>query len=98
MKKLKKKYIISGFFVLLILLCIATNPTKQEYVLFSKGRIGEAPPSDIQIEVKNFYVFSTFAPKLPMDHYGIVHLGFMGKFFRISDGQYDYPVWLEFSN
>jgi hypothetical protein len=44
----------------------------------------------------NFYLFSTYAPMMPMDHYGIVHLGFIGIFFKISEGQYDYPKWLEF--
>jgi hypothetical protein len=75
-----------------------TNPTKQEYLQFSEEQSGIPTPSWVEIERINFYLFSTYAPKMPIDHYGIVHLGFMGNFFQISEGQYDYPWWLKFFN
>ena len=74
-----------------------TNPTKEEYLQFSEEQSGIATPLSVEIERINFFIFSTYAPKF-FDHYGIVHLGFMDNFFQISEGQYDYPWWLEFFN
>ncbi|WP_228027575.1 hypothetical protein [Bacillus fonticola] len=94
----KKRSIIAGLFSILIIFSILTNPTKKDYLLFSEETTGIVTPATVEIERINFYLFSTYAPMRPLDHYGIVHLGFMGKFFQISDGQFDHPWWLEFFN
>lgn len=95
-KKQKKKFIIGTLFVLIIILFMITNPTKQEYLQFSGW--SEQPESiHIQIERVNFFIFSTYTPIVAHES-GITHLGIMGNFFQISDGQFDYPRWLEFFN
>ena len=96
-KTVRKRYIIWVIILLIIILSIMTNPTKEEYLQYSEEQSGIAPPPSLEIERINFYLFSTYASKL-FDHYGIVHLGFMGNFFQISEGQFDYPWWLEFFN
>jgi hypothetical protein len=95
---IKKSYLITFLLGILIIFSILTNPTEKDYLLFSVEATGLPTPSNVEIEGINFYLFSTYAPVAPMDHYGIVHLGFMGEFFQISEGQYDYPWWLEFFN
>ncbi|TYS69536.1 hypothetical protein FZC76_04690 [Sutcliffiella horikoshii] len=102
MKKIRTRYIISALLVFFIL-SIMTNPTKQDYINhtnFSEEKMEESHDQlDFKIERINFFLFSTYAVKeLAFDHYGIVHVGFMGHFFQISEGQYDYPGWLEFFN
>jgi hypothetical protein len=87
---------IIGFLLVFTFLAILTNPSKQDYLSYTEEQSGIATPESIEIERINFYLFSTYAPMMPMDHYGIVHLGFIGIFFKISEGQYDYPKWLEF--
>ncbi|MCF6136568.1 hypothetical protein [Pseudalkalibacillus berkeleyi] len=85
--------------IFLIVLCTAsilTNPSTESYLQFSEEKSGVMKPAEVEVERINFFLFSTYAPKGPMDHYGIVHLGFMNRFYQISEGQYDYPVWLEF--
>jgi len=96
MNKMKKRYMISAFLVLLIVLLIATNPTKQEYLQFNDW---EEKPSSIHVQIEriNFYVFSTYTPVVAHEH-GMTHLGVFGDFYQISDGQFDYPWWLEFFN
>ncbi|WP_431307302.1 hypothetical protein [Ferdinandcohnia quinoae] len=96
--KSKKKSIITGLLILFMILAIVTNPTKQEYLQFSEEQAGIPTPSSVEIEKINFGLFSTYAPKVLKDEYGIVHIGFMGKFFQVSNGQYDYPWWLDFFN
>lgn len=95
MKKVRNRYIIFGFLGLFVILSILTNPTKQEYIHFSEKQSGLSKPDNKEIERKNFFIFSTYAPKVH-NEYGIVHLGFMTNFFQISEGQYDYPRWLKF--
>ena len=95
-KKQKKKFIINAVLVLIFILFMITNPTKQEYLQFSGW--SEPPESiHIQIERVNFFIFSTYTPIVAHES-GITHLGIMGHFFQISDGQFDYPWWLEFFN
>ncbi|MGB3261996.1 hypothetical protein [Paenisporosarcina sp.] len=98
MNNVKKRYIISAFLVLLLLivLLIATNPTKQEYLQFNDWE-EKQPSIHVQIERINFYVFSTYTPVVAHEH-GMTHLGIIGDFYQISDGQFDYPWWLEFFN
>ncbi|MDZ5472878.1 hypothetical protein SM124_14185 [Bacillus sp. 31A1R] len=98
MGKIKVRLIILGLLVVLIISSLMTNPTTEEYLKFTEEESGIATPKNIEIERINFYIFSTYAPKRPLDNYGSVHLGFMGKFYQISEGQFDYPWWLEFFN
>jgi hypothetical protein len=93
MKK-KKRFVIGALFFLIIAAAL-TNPTEHDYRRFSNEQIGMPVPLGVKIDRINFYVFSTYAPLFPMDHHGTVHLGFMNHFYQISDGQYDYPRWLE---
>jgi hypothetical protein len=95
---MKKKIVIPSILLILIILAMISNPTKDAYLTFSEKETGVATPEEVEIEHINFVLFSTFAPKGPMDHYGIVHLGLYGQFFQISEGQFDYPWWLEFFN
>ncbi|MFE7061991.1 hypothetical protein ACFVAD_07550 [Sutcliffiella sp. NPDC057660] len=102
MNKIRKRYIIGALLVFFIL-SMVTNPTKQDYINytnFNEKKMEESHEQlDFEVERINFFLFSTYAVKeLALDHYGNVHLGFMGNFFQISEGQYDYPGWLEFFN
>ncbi|MGE6488562.1 hypothetical protein [Paenisporosarcina sp. NPDC076898] len=82
----------------LLIISLVFNPNKHDYLIFSEETIGLEIPEDVVVERINFYLFSTYSVQaLPYEH-GIVHLGFMGSFFQISKGQYDYPSWLEFFN
>ncbi|WP_349408287.1 hypothetical protein [Pseudalkalibacillus sp. SCS-8] len=93
---LKRKHLVISVLILLLFVTFFLNPTTEEYLQYSEETTGIQTPSDIEIERLDFFVFSTYAPKTPHDHYGIVHLGFMGTFFQISEGQYDYQWLLEF--
>jgi hypothetical protein len=97
--KMKKWSFIIVIFIILFSLFALTNPTESDYNDFQLKKYGELPlvSSEIELERINFIVFSTYTP---FRHYenGITHLGIMGKFIRISDGQFDYPTWLEFFN
>ena len=80
---------ISALLVLIFILSIATNPTKQEYLQFIGQE--EIPESiHIQLEEVNFFIFSTYTPFVAHES-GITHLGIFGHFYQISDGQFDYP-------
>lgn len=82
----------------LLIISLILNPNKQDYVNFSEETNGIKIRENVIVERINFYLFSTYSVQaLPYEH-GIVHLGFMGNFFQISNGQYDYPSWLEFFN
>ncbi|MEK5441104.1 hypothetical protein [Fredinandcohnia sp. FSL W7-1320] len=103
MRKGKKRFSLGGLLVIFLILSLLFNPTKQDYIEYTN--FNEIPaesfnePVDIEIERKNFFIFSTYAPKLKVfESYCIVHLGFMNSFFQISDGQYDYPWWLKLFN
>ncbi len=103
MKNIKKRYILFGIISLFIILSILMNPTKQEYMVynekmlqeyfeFSKEKTGEYKDIESMIDSKNFYLFSTYAPKMPiesMGHYGPRHIGFMGDFYQLTEGQYN---------
>lgn len=96
MKRIIKRFIFT--FILLIVLGIAiiTNPTQKEYKQFTEKAIGETP-SDIEVEHINFYIFSAYTPVAFGEH-GITYLGIFGQFIQISEGQFDYPIWLELLN
>jgi hypothetical protein len=86
--------------VLLLLLIVAalTNPTKQDYINFDEERTGIAIPENVRIVKANFYFFSVYAsaPMNTIDEYGIAHLGFMGNFYQVTNGQYDDSIWETF--
>ena len=96
--KFKKRYVVSALLFLLIIILIVTNPTKNDYLQFREAQIGTTPENEeTEIERINFYVFSTYTP-IVRTEYGKTHLGVLNTFFEISDGQFDYPWWLEFFN
>ncbi|MGP4078464.1 hypothetical protein ACTWQL_01005 [Pseudalkalibacillus sp. R45] len=92
---MKVSYLFTGLIILIIVISILTNPTQKDYLLFNNELTRTQVPTNVDIERINFFLFSTYAPMSSMGDYGIVHLGFMGKFHQISEGQYDYPWWLE---
>ncbi|NBI29651.1 hypothetical protein [Chengkuizengella marina] len=98
---MKKVYIIIIVVVIMIALLILTNPNLEdfnEYRAEEEERLGITPPETpkIIIEHINFYIFSTYTPFVEViDENGVTHLGIMGKFYKVSDGQFDYPWWLE---
>lgn len=92
---MKKRYIISLLFGALLFCTFLTNPTEQDYLHFIEEKSSISTPDSVEREKKNFYIFSTYAPISHTKEYGIVYLGFMGTFFQISEGQYDYPGWLK---
>ncbi|MDX5475962.1 MAG: hypothetical protein LPK00_10560 [Bacillaceae bacterium] len=106
MKNIKMGYIIFGTIILFVVLSILMNPTKQEYMVynedmlqeyleFSKETTGEYKDIESMIHSKNFYLFSTYAPKMPMEvmgHHGPRHIGIMGGFYQLTEGQYNEKV------
>ncbi|MGD6832319.1 hypothetical protein ACQCT5_09150 [Sutcliffiella halmapala] len=80
--------------VTVLLALIYFNPSQQDYEEFSKQEYGH-PPDDVEMDIEriNFFIFSTYTPVVYLEK-GITHLGIMGRFIRISDGQFDYPFWL----
>lgn len=95
MNKVKKRTLISAILLLIIIIFISTNPTKKDYLLYQDWEEISSP--HFQIERKNFYLFSTYTP-IVAHEYGMTHLGLMGNFYQISEGQFDYPWWLNFFN
>lgn len=91
----KWKYILLATTIGLGLLII-TNPTKVEYKEFAEEKYGTPPETNLPIDLEsiNFFVFSAYTPVVA-EEYGNTHLGIMGNFIQISDGQFDYPWWLE---
>jgi hypothetical protein len=94
------KKLVSMFSVLLLFLLLSalTNPTKAEFIKFDKTETGITIPDTVQIAEANFFFFSIYAPmpKNTIEEFGIVHLGFMGHFFKVTDGQYDDSIWEDF--
>ncbi|HEX5563696.1 MAG TPA: hypothetical protein VFX34_01945 [Sporosarcina sp.] len=95
---MKKRYMIGGVLLFILLIALVTNPSEKEYLQFSEGKYGPPPPSvKMEIERVNFLLFSTYTPVYHVE-YGITHLGAFGMFFQLSDGQFDYPIWLDLFN
>lgn len=94
-----KRRISMLIFVVLVGFLFFTNPTEKDYHLYSEKKYGKPPTLNLPTELErvNFIIFSTYTPKFAFEN-GITHLGIMGHFFQISDGQFDYPWWLEFFN
>lgn len=95
---MKKRWIAGIVLLLLVIVLAVTNPTEQDYNEFSVSKYGE-PDSRIPVEIEriNFLLFSTYTPVYLMEK-GITHLGICGNFIQISDGQFDYPWWLDLFN
>ncbi|TMU87261.1 hypothetical protein FGG79_03790 [Bacillus sp. BHET2] len=93
LKRIKKRYILT---IILFGIAILTNPKKDEYIQFTEETIGE-PAIDVEVEQINFVIFSSYTPIIFGEH-GITHLGIFGQFIQISEGQFDYPAWLELFN
>ncbi|KAA0543123.1 hypothetical protein FZW96_21000 [Bacillus sp. BGMRC 2118] len=78
-------------------MALKSNPTKEDYNQFFESKVGEPISLSPKLEIEriNFFVFSTYTPAFVNHEHGITHLGVFNHFIPISDGQYDYPVWLE---
>lgn len=94
-----KRNIFVAFSVLIIILALFTNPTKEDYMQFTNWQDEQLVVEgnghiQVKIERVNFYVFSTYTSIVHIEH-GVTHLGVFGHFIRISNGQFHYPRWLE---
>lgn len=103
MKSGKRRLLLGGLVFILMVVVLLTNPTEQDYIKHADYKEEHSRSLDnnliFEIERINFFFFSTYAPKeKKTEHYGVVHLGFLGQFFQISEGQFDYPWWLDFFN
>ncbi|MBM7578137.1 hypothetical protein [Jeotgalibacillus terrae] len=100
MKKALKKSLIIMFSAVTLFLVVSalTNPTPDDYIKFDEAETGIQIPDNVRIATADFIFFSIYAPspKDAADKYGAVHLGFMGHFFKMSDGQYDESFWKRF--
>jgi hypothetical protein len=67
------------------------SKTVKGYITVAEGKAGNAI---VKIERVNFYIFSTYTPFIYVES-DVTHLGVFGHFIRISEGQFDYPRWLE---
>ncbi|MFD1738130.1 hypothetical protein ACFSCX_16505 [Bacillus salitolerans] len=65
----------------ILLICIFTNPTKEQYIEYQRETFGEPFVENeyLKIEVIDFYIFSTFTPLVLDQHHGTVTLGVLGK-------------------
>lgn len=97
---MKRKWMLMVFFFLVVITLTTTNPSKEDYeAIFVHPHVKS---SDIfnkhyQLEQINFFLFSTYTPIVAEEH-GKTHLGILGQFFPISEGQFYYPKWLELFN
>jgi hypothetical protein len=94
-----KKYSLLLLMVTLLLVAVLTNPSEEEYLEMTGEPIYEKLPEGLEMEVErvNLFLFSAYTPVVAGE-YGITHLGIYGSFFQISEGQFDYPGWLEVFN
>ena len=94
-----KKYSLLVLVFTLVLVAVLTNPSEEEYLEMTGEPIYEELPEGLEMEVErvNFFLFSAYTPVVAGEH-GLTHLGVYGRFFQISNGQFDYPVWLEVFN
>lgn len=100
MKKFLVKYHSIWLLIFaLSLLAAVTNPSEEEYLGMSGNPNEQMLPEGMEVEIEhvNFFLFSTYTPIVGYE-YGVTHLGVYGSFFPISDGQFDYPWWLELFN
>lgn len=65
---MKKRYIFGGLFILVIVIALLTNPTKEDYMGFRNKQgvflnvYDKAGNTVVKIQRVNFYVFSTYTP------------------------------------
>ena len=85
---------VVGFVILFGLLAL-TNPNEDDYYAYEeKEYTGSLLNFEyVELERINFIVFSTYTPFVHSEN-GITHLGVFGVFIQISDGQFDYPKWM----
>ncbi|MBM7660985.1 hypothetical protein JOC85_001757 [Bacillus mesophilus] len=93
-----KKVVLMVALLLFLLISTVTNPTTQDYIHFEEKNFGNPLPENVRIAEADFFIFSVYAatPKEAIDEFGIVHLGFMGQFFQVSDGQFDDSIWKDY--
>ncbi|MFC4355043.1 hypothetical protein ACFO0S_08295 [Chryseomicrobium palamuruense] len=91
---MNKRLVIIVWIGFLLLLFGVTIPKMENFIQYSESVAGVPTPEDVTIEHYNFFLFSTYTPFVH-DEYGITHLGTLGQFFPISEGQFDQPFWLE---
>lgn len=89
---LKRNWGVIVFIVLLGLLAF-TNPSKKDFVSFFEKEYGKLPKTDLPVGLEkiNFLFFSLYTPVVATEH-GITHLGILGHFVQISEGQFDYHL------
>ncbi|WP_404430738.1 hypothetical protein [Sutcliffiella horikoshii] len=94
-----KKFSLLLLTVILLLVAVLTNPSEEEYLEMTGEPLYEKLPEGLEVEIErvNFFLFSAYTPVVAGEH-GITHLGVYGSFFQISNGQFDYPGWLEVFN
>ncbi|WP_409270086.1 hypothetical protein V1499_11630 [Neobacillus sp. SCS-31] len=95
--KTRKRWVI-GIVIMVVLIFLAlTNPNEKDYYDFTVNEYGKPPHDSLyfsKIERINFIIFSTFTPYFLYEN-GVTHIGIMGNFIQVSDGQFDYPRWLK---
>jgi hypothetical protein len=94
----KKRLFPYSLLLLVLLISALTNPTREDFIKFDEADTGVPIPESVRIAEANFFFFSIYAPthKDTIDEYGIIHLGFMGHFFKVTNGQYDVSIWERF--
>jgi len=90
-RNLKMLAYISCVLILLLFTSALTKPTTDDYVQFFESETGVTIPENVKIGEADLFFLTLFAtaPKETIDEYGIVHIGFMGHFFKVTDGQFD---------
>lgn len=91
---MNKRLVVIVWIGFIPLLFGVTSPKMDDYVQYSESGAGAPTPEEVTIEHYNFFLFSTYTPFVYED-YGMTHLGFLGQFFPISEGQFDQVFWLE---
>lgn len=97
---MKMKWMFISIFLIAVIILAKTNPSKEDYeatYVHSYVKTAEVFDQNYQLERINFFLFSTYTPIVTEEH-GKTYLGILGHFFPISDGQFDYPKWLELFN
>ncbi|MBY6038299.1 DUF4359 domain-containing protein [Fictibacillus nanhaiensis] len=94
---MKKKWFMIGLLLVITAILVITNPSEKDYeavFLTEMEKSDKNLKKYYKLERIDFYFFSTYTTFIANEN-GITHLGILGQFFRISDGQFDYPKWLE---
>jgi hypothetical protein len=100
LEAMKRKWMLIGLVLFVVITLTTTNPSKEDYeAIFVHPHVKKAEIFNKHYELEhiNFFLFSTYTPVVAEEH-GKTQLGILGNFFAISDGQFDYPKWLELFN